>query len=55
MTEVKTRIQQLEERHKELEYEIAWGHSNYLNDADMAKMKKEKLLIKDELESLRKQ
>jgi len=46
-------IKHLEERHKELEYSIAWGYSNYLHDADMGKMKKEKLMIKDRIEQLR--
>jgi hypothetical protein len=46
-------IKHLEERHKELEYNIAWGYSNYLHDADMGKMKKEKLMIKDQIENLK--
>ncbi len=46
-------IKHLEERHKELEYSIAWGYSSYLNDTDMGKMKKEKLMIKDRIEQLR--
>lgn len=53
MDDIQTRIKKLEERHKTLEREIAWGYSSYLNDDDMSKMKKEKLLIKDELESLK--
>jgi hypothetical protein len=57
MEEVKHSLQEtikhLEERHKELEYNIAWGYSNYLNDIDMGKMKKEKLMIKDRIEQLR--
>ncbi len=53
MEDIKTRIQRLEEKHKELEYNIAWGYSNYLNDSDMSKMKKEKLMIKDELDALK--
>lgn len=46
-------IKHLEQRHKELEYNIAWGYSNYLNDVDMGKMKKEKLMIKDQIENLK--
>ena len=53
MDDIATRIRKLEERHKILEREIAWGYSNYIHDDDMSKMKKEKLLIKDELESLK--
>lgn len=54
MQDIQQEIQKLEERHKNLEYEIAWGYSNYVNDDDMNKMKKEKLMIKDRLEALRK-
>ena len=50
---LKETIKHLEERHKELEYSIAWGYSSYLNDEDMSKMKKEKLMIKDRLKKLR--
>jgi hypothetical protein len=46
-------IKHLEERHRELEYNIAWGYSNYLNDVDMGKMKKEKLMLKDQIEKLK--
>ncbi len=53
MEDIQTRIRRLEEKHRELEYNIAWGYSNYLNDADMSKMKKEKLMLKDELDALR--
>jgi hypothetical protein len=53
MEDIQTRIQNLETRHKELEYNIAWGYSNYINDADMSKMKKEKLMIKDQLDALK--
>jgi len=53
MDDIATRIKKLEERHRQLEYDIAWGYSSYLNDDDMSKMKKEKLLIKDELEALK--
>lgn len=52
--DIRERIQHLEEKHKQLEYEIAWGYSNYLDDPQMKKMKQEKLVIKDELEALRK-
>lgn len=53
MDDIQTRIRKLEEKHKELEYDIAWGYSKYLNDADMSKMKKEKLMIRDQIEELR--
>ena len=51
--DIKTRRQVLEEKHKQLEYDIAWGYTNYIDDAQMKKMKQEKLIIKDELEALR--
>jgi len=50
---LKETIKHLEERHREIEYNIAWGYSNYLNDTDMNKMKKEKLMIKDRIEKLK--
>jgi hypothetical protein len=51
--DIQTRIKVLEEKHKQLEYDIAWGYTNYLDDAQMKKMKQEKLIVKDELEALR--
>jgi len=51
--DIQTRIQVLEEKHRQLEYDIAWGYTNYLDDANMKKMKQEKLMIKDEIEALR--
>lgn len=50
---LKETIKHLEERHRELEYNIAWGYSSYLNDTDMSKMKKEKLLLKDRIAKLK--
>lgn len=50
---LKETIKHLEERHRELEYNIAWGYSSYLNDNDMSKMKKEKLLLKDRIAKLK--
>jgi hypothetical protein len=51
--DIQSRIQVLEEKHRQLEYDIAWGYTNYLDDANMKKMKHEKLMIKDEIEALR--
>lgn len=53
MDDIKTRIQKLEEKHKQLEYDIAWGYSNYLDDPQLKKLKQEKLLIKDQIEALK--
>lgn len=52
--DTQSRIQHLEEKHRQLEYDIAWGYSNYLDDPQLKKLKQEKLMIKDELEQLRK-
>ena len=51
--EQKQRFISLEARHKELDENIAWGYSFYLDDKDMKKMKFEKLQVKRELESLK--
>ena len=53
MDDINTRIQKLEEKHKQLEYDIAWGYSNYLDDPQLKKLKQEKLLIKDQIEALK--
>lgn len=51
--EQKERYLSLEQHHKSLEENIAWGYSFYLGDADMKKMKIEKLYVKQELEKLK--
>jgi hypothetical protein len=51
--DIQTRIQVLEEKHKQLEYDIAWGYSNYLDDPQLKKLKQEKLLVKDQIEELK--
>ena len=51
--DIKQRLFELENRHKELDESIAWGYSFYLDDTDLSKMKKEKLFIKEEIEKLR--
>lgn len=48
----KQRLFELQQRHEELEKNIAWGYSFYLDDVDMKKMKFEKLAVKREMESL---
>lgn len=48
----KQKLFELEQRHLELDKNIAWGYSYYLDDADMKKMKHEKLQIKREINSL---
>jgi hypothetical protein len=46
---------ELEKRHKELDESIAWGYSFYMDDVDMKKMKKEKLLVKEQIIALEKE
>jgi hypothetical protein len=46
------KLQELQIRHKALDENIAWGYSFYLDDADMQKMKKEKLLVKEQIYAL---
>lgn len=48
----KQRLFELQQRHEELEKNIAWGYSFYLDDVDMKKMKFEKLAVKREMESI---
>jgi hypothetical protein len=49
------KLAELEARHKELDENIAWGYSFYQDDVDMSKMKKEKLIVKEQIESILKQ
>jgi hypothetical protein len=51
--DIKQKLFELENRHKELDENIAWGYSFYLDDANLSKMKKEKLFVKEEIEKLR--
>lgn len=48
------RMEELTTRHRTLKIKVAEGYSLYLDDADLRKMKTEKLAIKDELERLQK-
>ena len=48
----KQKLFELEQRHRDLDENIAWGYSFYLGDADMKKMKLEKLVVKREIESI---
>lgn len=50
--QTKQRLFELQQRHDELEKNIAWGYSFYLDDVDMKKMKFEKLAVKREIEGL---
>lgn len=48
----KQRLYELQQRHNDLEKNIAWGYSFYLDDTDMKKMKFEKLQVKREIEGI---
>lgn len=50
--QAKQRLFELQQRHEELDKNIAWGYSFYLDDVDMKKMKYEKLTVKREIEGL---
>jgi len=39
-------LKELQVRHKELDENITRGYTNYIGDANLTKMKQEKLLIK---------
>lgn len=47
-------LEQLELKHRELDRKIKESYTDYLDDASLAKMKQEKLFIKDQIEQLRK-
>jgi hypothetical protein len=47
------KIVQLEQHHRQLDEQIIQGHSNYINDQHLAKLKHEKLLTKMELNRLK--
>lgn len=50
--QAKQRLFELQQRHEDLDKNIAWGYSYYVGDGDMKKMKLEKLMIKREIDSL---
>jgi hypothetical protein len=44
---------ELEQIHRKLDNQIERGYTNYLDDADLSKMKQEKLSIKRSIETIR--
>jgi hypothetical protein len=46
-------IERLKIKHIELEHKIKAGHSHFLSDTDLTKLKKEKLYIKEKIEKLK--
>jgi hypothetical protein len=47
-------LSELEQIHRKLDENISRGYTNYLDDAGLGKMKQEKLIIKREIENIRK-
>lgn len=50
---LENRLAELVRRHKELDESIKKGHSNYLDDEHLGKMKFEKAHIKREIETIK--
>jgi len=48
-------LSELEQHHQRLDENIKRGYTNYLDDANLGKMKQEKLQIKRSIESIRRQ
>lgn len=53
--DTKARIEYLEKQHKELDKEIQLCYSNYVSDPLLTVMKKQKLAIKEEIETLKRE
>lgn len=49
---VQAHIEQLKQRHRQIDELIKEGYSNYIADADLNKMKQAKLQLKDEISRL---
>ena len=47
-------LEQLEMKHRELDNKIREGYTNYLADENLTKMKQQKLLLKQQIEELKK-
>jgi len=48
-------LSELEQHHQRLDENIKRGYTNYMDDSSLGKMKQEKLVIKREIENIRKQ
>ena len=48
-----SRLEFLQESHRQLDKAIEKGYTNYIDDADLKKMKQQKLLLKEEIERLK--
>lgn len=49
---VQAHIEQLKQRHRQIDELIKEGYSNYIADTDLNKMKQAKLQLKDEISRL---
>lgn len=47
---IRSHIEYLIEQHKRLKEDVKQGHSYFLDDAELGKMKQQKLIIKREIE-----
>mgnify|MGYP001188617915 FL=1 len=45
-------LEMLKMKHIELDHKIKAGHSNFIDDIELSKMKKQKLVIKERIEKL---
>jgi len=48
-------IEMLKLKHIELDHKIKEGYTHFLNDSDLTKMKKQKLILKEHIEKLTKE
>lgn len=53
MTEIELKLAELELIHKNLDEQVQQGYSMYLDDANLSKLKQEKLYIKRKIEKLK--
>jgi hypothetical protein len=50
---LENKLAELESLHRQLDEKIAKGHTNYLDDEDLSKMKQHKLTITREIKSIK--
>ena len=47
-------LEELEQVHRRLDNQIERGYTNYMDDADLSKIKQQKLIVKRNIENIRK-
>lgn len=47
-------LAELEQVHQKLDNQIERGYTNYMDDADLSKIKQQKLIVKRNIENIRK-